>query len=429
MKCLLQSFVVMICVVSITMATAKSTSHAGNVNTIPNVLVRYGDKRGDQPVVASRQDSLNVRRVGSWYNGLLWYAHEVTASGNYCYLGWGSGVSIIDISDPYNPYDVGRIWTTSPYAPYDICVVDTIVYIADIAHLLIVSVSDPTQPQQLGTYTFAGDENATSVVVSDTVVYVATQNWNSPRGLRILNVSDPANITELAFLPTPYSTGRVCIRDNYVYLVDYAVILRIIDVSDPSAPVELGQVDLAGFFPEEVCVNGNYAFVAAEDGGTQIANIENSSNPFYVTFIWPSVDMTYGVHVVDSFAYIADYTGGLRVVDVSDPSAPVEKGYYVTPSKTTKAYFLNGYIYTAILESALMVFEYYSGTGVEEHASGYSPRQIEIHPNPFSEKVEIRFQMTEVRGQNPENRNNESDISLLIFDVTGRKVREISLLP
>ena len=54
---------------------------------------------------------------------------------------------------------------------------------------------------------------------------------------------------------------------------------------------------------------------------------------------------------------------------------------------------------------------------------------LEIYPNPFSKKVEIKFQMTEERGQNSENGNGESDISLLIFDITGRKVREFILYP
>ncbi|MCK4575100.1 exo-alpha-sialidase, partial [candidate division WOR-3 bacterium] len=52
-----------------------------------------------------------------------------------------------------------------------------------------------------------------------------------------------------------------------------------------------------------------------------------------------------------------------------------------------------------------------------------------ISPNPFTNKVEIKFQMTEDRRQNSENRNNESDISLLIYDVAGRKVRKFILYP
>ncbi|MCK4233869.1 T9SS type A sorting domain-containing protein, partial [candidate division WOR-3 bacterium] len=70
-------------------------------------------------------------------------------------------------------------------------------------------------------------------------------------------------------------------------------------------------------------------------------------------------------------------------------------------------------------------------TGVEEGNETVKPLLtfIEISPNPFTNKVEIKFQMTEDRRQNSENRNNESDISLLIYDVTGRKVREFILYP
>ncbi|MCK4233637.1 hypothetical protein KAX75_04360 [candidate division WOR-3 bacterium] len=70
-------------------------------------------------------------------------------------------------------------------------------------------------------------------------------------------------------------------------------------------------------------------------------------------------------------------------------------------------------------------------TGIKEVETENLHKLVEInlYPNPFREKVEIKFRMTENRGQNPENRNNESDISIRIFDVTGRKVREFILYP
>ena len=70
-------------------------------------------------------------------------------------------------------------------------------------------------------------------------------------------------------------------------------------------------------------------------------------------------------------------------------------------------------------------------TGIEEVETENLHKLVEInvYPNPFREKVEIKFQMTENRGQNPENRNNEYDISIRIFDVTGRRVREFILYP
>ena len=70
-------------------------------------------------------------------------------------------------------------------------------------------------------------------------------------------------------------------------------------------------------------------------------------------------------------------------------------------------------------------------TGLEEGQiiRPKTPR-FEVYPNPFREKVEIKFGIHSF--DNTQDRDvgcKMEDISLLIFDVTGRKVREISLLP
>ncbi len=40
-----------------------------------------------------------------------------------------------------------------------------------------------------------------------------------------------------------------------------------------------------------------------------------------------------GVDVAGSFAYIADSFNGLRVIDISNPAAPVEVGFFITPGR------------------------------------------------------------------------------------------------
>ncbi|MCK4234544.1 T9SS type A sorting domain-containing protein, partial [candidate division WOR-3 bacterium] len=68
-------------------------------------------------------------------------------------------------------------------------------------------------------------------------------------------------------------------------------------------------------------------------------------------------------------------------------------------------------------------FSISSGVGIEENISSpVSFARLQIKPNPFNEKVEIELGMQDVGCK-------MEDISLQIFDVTGRKVREISLLP
>ena len=80
--------------------------------------------------------------------------------------------------------------------------------------------------------------------------------------LAILNIADPS-------LPTlagqtgvfPGIVNDVAVAGNYAYVADGSAGLRIIDVSLPSAPAEVGFYDTPGA-AYDVAVAGNYAYVA-----------------------------------------------------------------------------------------------------------------------------------------------------------------------
>ena len=56
---------------------------------------------------------------------------------------------------------------------------------------------------------------------------------------------------------------------NYAYVAAYGAGLRIINVSDPAHPTEVGSYDTPGS-AQDVAVSGNYAYVAGRDGGLVI---------------------------------------------------------------------------------------------------------------------------------------------------------------
>ncbi|OQX54514.1 MAG: hypothetical protein B5M53_05715 [Candidatus Cloacimonas sp. 4484_209] len=51
---------------------------------------------------------------------------------------------------------------------------------------------------------------------------------------------------------------------------------------------------------------------------------------------------------------------------------------------------------------------------------------VNILPNPFTRSTKIRFQIQKASKQNSKSRNNKSDISVMIYDITGKKVREFT---
>jgi hypothetical protein len=81
---------------------------------------------------------------------------------------------------------------------------------------------------------------------------------------------------------TPSYAEAVEVLGDYAYVADSYAGLRVIDVSDPTLPVEIGGLDTPGY----------------------------------------ALD----VAVVGDLAYVADRHSGLRVIDVSDPTLPVELG-------------------------------------------------------------------------------------------------------
>jgi hypothetical protein len=144
-------------------------------------------------------------------------------------------------------------------------------------------------------------------------------------GLRIVNVSDPSNPVEIGFCSTPNIALGVAVSGSYAYVAAHSAGLRVIDVSDPSNPVEVGHCDTPGN-ALNVVVSGTYAYVANSVQGVRVVSISDPSNPTEVGYI-DTPGNVYDVAVFGSYAYVADFFYGMRVVDVTNPANPVEVGF------------------------------------------------------------------------------------------------------
>ncbi len=84
-------------------------------------------------------------------------------------------------------------------SPHDIFVSGNIAYIADSFNgLRVVNVTNLANPHQIGSYSPSGSRRAQGVYYSDPILYVA-----DGLGLLILNVSDPTAPFELGFYHPP----------------------------------------------------------------------------------------------------------------------------------------------------------------------------------------------------------------------------------
>ena len=74
------------------------------------------------------------------------------------------------------------------------------------------------------------------MAVSGSYAYVADDD----AGLRVIDVSTPASPTEVGFFDTPGNALDVAVSGTYAYVADRDAGLRVIDVSTPSNPIEVG---------------------------------------------------------------------------------------------------------------------------------------------------------------------------------------------
>ena len=232
----------------------------------------------------------------------------------------GSGLQIVDVSDPSQPKLVGGCDT--PGDTFGVYVKGNYAYVTDgsVGGLRIIDISDPTNPVFTGWYDTPGTTTARRLEVVDNLVYLP----DGASGLQIIDVSDPANPV-LAGAWTLNGVAGVDVIDNYAYLAAGGR-LDILDISNPSAPNRVGGWEVSPNGPTCICVVGDYAYVGAPytgfDGNLYIIDISDPLNPALVSkFDTPDWDNM--IKVVGNYAYNAnDNNGQLRIIDVSDPENP-----------------------------------------------------------------------------------------------------------
>jgi hypothetical protein len=187
-------------------------------------------------------------------------------------------------------------------------------------------------------------------VVGD-LAYVADQF----SGLRILDVSNPAAPVEFGALETLGYVDSVEVVGDLAYLDPCRLNPRIFDVSNPAAPVELSALDTSGV-AYEVEVVGDLAYVAAGIPGVRIFDVSHPAAPLDLGAL-ETPDTAIGVEVVGDLVYVADRRPALRIFDASNLVAPLELGALDTPV-AADVEVVGGLVYVAAGEFGLRIMDF-----------------------------------------------------------------------
>ena len=269
----------------------------------------------------------NVDLVGSCYD--LWDSiQSLEISGDHAFVAVGSGLRILDISDPINPFECGYCYSPpideEGYAK-DVAVSDEYAFIAaGNGGIRVVDISDLTNPIEVASVPV---DQAQEVDVQGNFLYVADNSY----GMRIFDIADPLQPVEISFFDVHGQLRDLDIQGDFAYLPIWSEGLAVVDISDPYFPEEVGYIE---FFYTAYTTEASYPYVYI--GAVQYLYVIDVSNPQNPTIVY-SFDTDYyfdNIAVSGDILAIACYLsddplpGKIRIYDVQNPGAPVFQGMF-----------------------------------------------------------------------------------------------------
>ncbi|NNE09597.1 MAG: choice-of-anchor B family protein [Gemmatimonadetes bacterium] len=193
--------------------------------------------------------------------------HVDSTAGLAIVCGASGGTHILDVTTPTAPVRVGQI--ASPYA-HDVMAKDDVLYTGNIniGQFRLWDISNPASPSLLSatSYPTAFTHNAWPTEDNQ---YVLSTDENAGGRVRIWDVSDLGSITQVAQYQTGPPTSIVhnaMVKGDIAYVSYYTEGLRLVDITDPTNPSELGFLDT--FLGSGTGFKGSWGIFPYTDNGT-----------------------------------------------------------------------------------------------------------------------------------------------------------------
>ena len=250
-------------------------------------------------------------------------------------------------------------------------------YMADMNDgLRLVSITDPASLTQVAS--LDKPQSASSVLAQGNLVFYSTSEHDpkdgdpeSRRSLRAVDISNPSQPVVLGVLKMPNNSTAIALSGNYLFYADALEIkqqaekepaaLRVIDISNPAAMQQVGEIDTSGTCSEasSIAISGNYAYVGDRKSGLCVFDISNPTSPQLTSRLleFPIYDLSY----LDGRLFCANY-GFVTGINVTDPKNPLPEDMTVTPGLAWGIYAQGSHeqaqVFIADMDGGLTILEY-----------------------------------------------------------------------
>ncbi len=307
----------------------------------------------------------------------LWGWTDPETGKEWALIGRIDGMSMVDVSDPYNPVFVGNLPKTaaSPASTWrDIKVYkDHAFIVADGAGNHGMQVFDLRQLRDVedSPVTFevnahyTGIASAHNIVINEDTGFAFAVGSGSGGetcggGLHMIDIRDPVQPTfagcfadtETGRRGTGYSHDAQCVNyrgpdtEHFGKEICFGAnetALSISDVSDKENPVKLANATYPNYgYSHQGWLTEDHRFFYMNDELDELQGSVDGTR----TMIWDVSDLDdpqlakehisenkasdHNLYIVDELMYQSNYQSGLRVLDISDRENPIEVGYFDT---------------------------------------------------------------------------------------------------
>ena len=236
--------------------------------------------------IISLEDPFNPYKVGE-YTATFTIAHNLFISDGFAYI-FGSnadegGCRILSLDNPINPVEVGS-WEDDYF--HDGFVKNDTLYGCGIYNgtLYIIDVSIKSNPINLVEHNYS-NYGCHAVWVTDDSKYVVTGDEEAGGYVYIFDIQDFDNINLVStWYPDEVdaedkSVHNVLIKGDLLYISYYVYGTRILDISDPYNPTEVGYYD---WYPgQSGLYSGNWGTYPLTENGL-IYSTDYSGNGFFI---------------------------------------------------------------------------------------------------------------------------------------------------
>ncbi len=208
-------------------------------------------------------------------------AHALHIDGNYAYLGMNGSADpwwIVNISDPLNPAATGSYLTsvlTGFRQSHDSYVSGDTAYVAFLgAGFSVVDISNKSAPAKIADVSYPSPILTHNCWITEDHKFLFTTDEVSNGFIRVWDVRNPQSPRQVGSWAAGVAGSdvhNVQVKGNFLYASYYGEGVEVLDIEDPTQPVEVGHYDtdpafggFAGcwdffnFFPSGTLVASNY---------------------------------------------------------------------------------------------------------------------------------------------------------------------------